>query len=803
MKHLAAFALLISVDIASAQCVYTNLGFSGQTNIRWCAGHVLPDGSMLVAAVPTAQPVYGGVLTMRLDPSGNMLQSDYLHTTDPYVRLYPTKILPTASGGIFMMGHRVHPFSGENFFALEFDAAGDVVWAKILMEPVSSWGDDMSWNLDVAPLPGGGYAALYPCGDGLTRVTLDQSGTPIGHKRYRFPTMDNYAYYTATAHMVDTDGSALYAGHYVNGDTLDNDTTILVHTDVNGDPDWSTVVDTGAFIPSALIGTSDGGYVIAGGVGEPWWNGVTAHAAMLKVDAAGVPQWKKEYGGIGRFSDVKELPSGELIATLGRRWGYVTTGADTVALMRTTSAGDVTEAFAWSAGQPSNDWFYWAGVYGLVDGGTDIVGLRGDSILVGATVLGTDSGAWYPGLMIAQDAASIGCGMAPVPVTTTTLPVFSGTAFTAEVQSSSPRVWDMAVSAPLSANELDLTAYLAAWPARPGFNTGYTIYGQNLGGLASAPVTTTFMHDPSLTFVSAWPAPTSVTGNVITWTDTTTLQQFEGLSRNVTLYVPVGTPLGTQLVSSVVFDQADTEVTLANNTSTLQQTVVGSYDPNDKQVWPRDLYHIENDSVLDYTIQFQNTGTDTAFNIVVIDTLPLDVDVTTIRFGAASHPYSYELSGNGILTFTFSHILLPDSNTNEPLSHGLVNFRIKPILPLTLGQTITNAADIYFDFNPPIRTPDATVVVTDETGVHPAAKPEKLTVYPVPVRTTLTAALPPGFKPVSAFAIGSDGRRVPLLQAVVLEKKAEYNVQQLSPGAYVVALTDRTGRRMSARFTKE
>ena len=210
-----------------------------------------------------------------------------------------------------------------------------------------------------------------------------------------------------------------------------------------------------------------------------------------------------------------------------------------------------------------------------------------------------------------------------------------------------------------------------------------------------------------------------------------------------------------------------------------------------------------NDSVLDYTIQFQNTGNDTAFTVVVRDTLPLDVDTRTFEMGAASHPYTYTLTGNGILTFTFNNILLPDSNTNEPMSHGLVNFRIKPMLPLALSQEISNTADIYFDFNPPIHTPAATVVVTDETGVRPLVKPAQLVVYPVPAKNTLSAMLPEGFKPTQAFAIGADGRRLPLVLPPSSAGQVQFATQHLPAGAYVLTLRSQDGKRLSARFVKE
>ncbi len=55
----------------------------------------------------------------------------------------------------------------------------------------------------------------------------------------------------------------------------------------------------------------------------------------------------------------------------------------------------------------------------------------------------------------------------------------------------------------------------------------------------------------------------------------------------------------------------------------------------------------------------------------------------------------------------------------------------------------------------------------------------------------------------SGNALSVDGRRVPLFSRSVVAQQAEYRTEQLPPGAYVLTLQDRSGRRMSARFTKE
>lgn len=153
--------------------------------------------------------------------------------------------------------------------------------------------------------------------------------------------------------------------------------------------------------------------------------------------------------------------------------------------------------------------------------------------------------------------------------------------------------------------------------------------------------------------------------------------------------------------------------------------VVGSYDPNDKQAQPRgvqDEHLIEPNTPLEYQIRFQNTGTDTAFTIVLRDTLSPWLDPATVRPGAASHPYTWSLSNAGILTFRFDNILLPDSNVNEVNSQGFIQFRIDQHPDNPLGAILENRAGIYFDFNAPVIT--NTVWHTIGHNFLPLASPE-------------------------------------------------------------------------------
>lgn len=169
--------------------------------------------------------------------------------------------------------------------------------------------------------------------------------------------------------------------------------------------------------------------------------------------------------------------------------------------------------------------------------------------------------------------------------------------------------------------------------------------------------------------------------------------------------------------------------------------VRGSYDPNDKRGFPLGLgsnHDIQLGQDLEYIIRFQNTGTDTAFNIVIRDTLAVDLDVFSVQSGVSSDDYSFKIYGPRILEWTFNNIMLPDSNVNEPASHGFVSFKVKQVPNLPLGTIIENSAAIYFDFNLPIITNTSwhtlyePQLVLNQQIVQPIGNLDHIKIYPNP-----------------------------------------------------------------------
>ncbi len=161
---------------------------------------------------------------------------------------------------------------------------------------------------------------------------------------------------------------------------------------------------------------------------------------------------------------------------------------------------------------------------------------------------------------------------------------------------------------------------------------------------------------------------------------------------------------------------------------------IGSFDPNDKQAQPVGIgqgvsdgglhaplstlnsHFVDERQEINYTINFQNTGTDTAFTVVVRDTLSSALDLNTFRAGASSHKYTVDILESKILKFTFNKINLPDSARGKTASQGFIKFAISLKRDVAFGTRIENKAAIVFDFNAPIIT---------KTVFHTLRKPQR------------------------------------------------------------------------------
>lgn len=249
-----------------------------------------------------------------------------------------------------------------------------------------------------------------------------------------------------------------------------------------------------------------------------------------------------------------------------------------------------------------------------------------------------------------------------------------------------------------------------------------------------------------------------------------------------------------------------TDFTPWNNITNYTAHVVGSYDPNFKEVSPQGTgtegFIETSDSTLDYVVHFQNTGSYYADKVVVVDSLDADLDWTTLRPGYSDHAYTATLSENGVLTFTFEHINLDWQAQSEMGSRGLVTYSIKQKPNLAPGTEIKNSAAIYFDYNAPVITNQTLNTIQFPTGIAESENKPELVVYPNPANDVLNINLSNANDVNTIRIYDLLGRMVQSETAMKNAASQKVNVSGLVKGLYFVVLEKANGEKVTGRFVK-
>jgi len=234
-----------------------------------------------------------------------------------------------------------------------------------------------------------------------------------------------------------------------------------------------------------------------------------------------------------------------------------------------------------------------------------------------------------------------------------------------------------------------------------------------------------------------YPAPTSVVGNVMTWS---LASLSANATRTISVYLERPSSIGPWLVpgdtvnSTISVTPTVGDIIPSNNVITRVDTVKVSYDPNDLAVKPEG--YILPCTQLQYKVRFENTGNDTAHNIYVLDTLSAELDPASISAVVASHSMNIAVINDGthtIAKFEFPNINLLDSS-HHALCSGMFVFGIKAKSTLTDGTQIMNRVGIFFDDNPAVMTNE----VTNTGGIPPITGPGNVCIgYPATYLNTM------------------------------------------------------------------
>ena len=255
----------------------------------------------------------------------------------------------------------------------------------------------------------------------------------------------------------------------------------------------------------------------------------------------------------------------------------------------------------------------------------------------------------------------------------------------------------------------DLAVSLTAQsPQRPGFKNKLLLVCSNQGTETIQQAEVFLLKDSRVSILSHDSTGFLKKGDTLCWK----ISNFEPQqSRTIEIYTinaaPPALNVGDTLFHYIQVQPFANDSTDYDNADTIRQNVRGSFDPNNKLddkggIMYYDRY--KKGDYIFYTVNFQNTGTDTAFTVIIRDTLSAKLNPGSIEMVTSSHPFSMIINKGNYLQWTFDNINLPDSNRNEKRSHGYVIYKIKPKTILPVGDTIFNTASIYFDYNLPVQT---------------------------------------------------------------------------------------------------
>lgn len=224
----------------------------------------------------------------------------------------------------------------------------------------------------------------------------------------------------------------------------------------------------------------------------------------------------------------------------------------------------------------------------------------------------------------------------------------------------------------------------------------------------------------------------------------------------------------------------------------LQTVIRCSYDPNDKIATPVGIgeqHYTLKANPISYQIRFENTGNDTAYHVMIADTLSNMFDLSTFQILGASHKMNTEIEANGAVKFHFNYIMLPDTHANKAAAQGYVRFSVKPKTSVPDYKEVCNTASIYFDQNPAVvtnKTCNLLVdkipnIITDITASHSSTG--GLMAYPNPNHGWLFA--PIGAVEVQIYnALGS---------MVYSGNDSKINLHSQDQGIYIVKIRDERG----------
>ena len=302
------------------------------------------------------------------------------------------------------------------------------------------------------------------------------------------------------------------------------------------------------------------------------------------------------------------------------------------------------------------------------------------------------------------------------------------------------------------------------------------------------PASIVFNYDPNLIFQSGIPTPiNNVNNHTLTWTVDSFPSPTFVWAKRVRAFFTVPSQLAPdyELRNDFHIEPYTGDCDTSNNSIYTEQIAGLPVVPISKEVNPPGEI-TTGDSLLTYTIHFQNNGIDTAQYIRVLDSLSPYLDPATVQNIGSSPLYNQFYIGPGVvLTWVFNHANLPDSAINPLTSTGFVSFTAKLKANTGPGNTVRNTAAVSVGNSTLVETNTTTNYIAFPTGIHDLhSNAVTVSIFPNPFGNT-TNVMVEGISDKYDFELMDiTGRAVSKINSIATSH-FQFNREGLTAGVYI------------------
>ncbi|HRC33447.1 MAG TPA: T9SS type A sorting domain-containing protein, partial [Bacteroidia bacterium] len=742
---------------------------------------------------------------VKIDSIGNILWQNTIGGGNDDMLL---SMVQSQNGGYVLGGYSTSDISGDktknshggmDYWLLQLDSLGNIVWQNTI------GGDANDLPYSITPSNDGGYILG---GTSTSNISGDKTENSNGLSDYWVVKIDSIGniVWQNTIGGIGTDmllsitnsldGGYILGGHSwssISGDKSENcigsEDYWVVKIDSVGNILWQNTIggsesDRFAFVSHA----PDAGFILGGwsfsnisgdktenkkGVCDYW---------IVKIDSLGNIDWQNTIGG----SSIEKLSC----ATLSLDGGIVLSGNSISNISGDKEENAIGSYDFWilklsHSSRITGKLFADINQNNIQDNGeANMIGLKITEVNTGRSTFSQSDGKYAIGV---HDTGVFVLNPSTQFYYASNPPTHTAT-FTAIQQIDSLN--DFAFQPTIVTNDLLISIHPTTC-FRSNFTGMYNVHYKNIGTTTLWP-TIYFFNDSNIAFSTSSIAPNNVYADSIIWNLPPIVPYME-YDFTITVGVNIGLQNGTQINSSIKIFPFTNDTDITNNFASWVLQTIGSYDPNEIIVSRDSLDIMELNPVppfLDYVIYFQNTGNDTAFNVKVENIIPPQLELGSFEYLSSSSPVNISLNSQSRLaSFEFPNIQLPDSNIDEPGSHGYIRYRIQPLNTLQVNDSILSTAAIYFDFNAPVITNTAHTIIG--MNVLSAQSEIQLTnnfsVMPNPAKNNLTIAFKNQTQANEQLEIiSATGKLLKKIKVQPHTTKMEIDISKLPNGFYLL-----------------